>query len=65
MVMSHKLGVSPLVIFLCMLLGASLFGFLGVLLAVPLAVIISILASKEQDISRKKQLIKKDDVVEP
>lgn len=41
-VMSQKVGVSPLVIFLCMLLGASLFGFLWVLLSVPLAIIVSI-----------------------
>lgn len=40
--MSHKLGVSPLVIFLCMLLGASLFGFLWILFAVPIAVIVTI-----------------------
>lgn len=44
-VMSQKLSVNPLVIFLCMLLGATLFGFLGVLLAVPLAVIVSILVA--------------------
>jgi predicted PurR-regulated permease PerM len=41
-IMSQKLWVNPLLIFLCMLLGASLFGFLGVLLAVPLAVIVHI-----------------------
>lgn len=43
MVMYHTLGVSPLLIFLCMILWWSLFGFLWVLLAVPLAVIINIL----------------------
>lgn len=43
MIMSHTLGVSPLVIFLSMILGASLFGFLGIILAVPFAVIINIL----------------------
>lgn len=43
MVMYHTLGVSPLLIFLCMILWWTLFGFLWVLLAVPLAVIINIL----------------------
>ena len=42
-VMSKKLGINPLVIFLCMIIGASIFGFLGVLLAVPSAVIVSML----------------------
>lgn len=44
-VMAQKLGINPLVIFLSMLMGATLFGFLGILLAVPLAVIVTILAS--------------------
>lgn len=43
MVMYHTLGVSPLLIFLCMILWWSLFGFLWVLLAVPIAVIVNIL----------------------
>lgn len=42
-VMYHTLGVSPLLIFICMVVGGSILGFLWVLLAVPLAVIISIL----------------------
>lgn len=41
-VMSHKLWVNPLVIFLCMLSWATLFWFLWILLAVPLAVIITL-----------------------
>lgn len=41
-IMSQKLGVNPLLIFLCMLLGASLFWFLWILLSVPLAVIVHI-----------------------
>lgn len=49
--MSHKLGVNPLVIFLCMLLGASLFGFLGILFAVPIAVIVTVFFTHP----RKKQ----------
>lgn len=43
MVMHRTLGVSPLLIFLCMILWGSLFGFLWVVLAVPLAVIMKIL----------------------
>jgi len=41
-IMSQKLWVNPLLIFLCMLLGASLFWFLWILLAVPLAVIVHV-----------------------
>ncbi len=55
-VMSQKLWVSPLVIFLCMLLWASLFGFLWVLLAVPLAVIVSILVGLAKNKWKEKNL---------
>lgn len=47
-VMSHKLGVNPLVIFLCMLSWATLFWFLWILLAVPLAVIITLLVAQRK-----------------
>ena len=43
MVMSQTLWASPLLIFICMIIGGSLLGFLWVLLAVPIAVIITIL----------------------
>ncbi len=42
-VMSQKLWVNPLVIFLCMLSWATLFWFLWILLAVPIAVIVTLL----------------------
>lgn len=47
-IMNKTLGISALVIFICMLMGASLFGFMGVLLAVPIAVIISLAFEKER-----------------
>lgn len=53
-VMSQKLWVSPLVIFLCMLLWASLFGFLWVLLAVPLAVMVTIFVGLAKNIGKEK-----------
>ena len=43
MVMSQTLWMSPLLIFMCLFLWAAFFGFLGILLAVPIVVIISIL----------------------
>lgn len=43
LVMYHTLGISPLLIFLCMIVGGTLLGILGVLLAVPFAVILTIL----------------------
>jgi predicted PurR-regulated permease PerM len=51
LVMYNVLGVSPLLIFLCMVIGGSLFGFLGILLAVPFAVILNILF---EDYKREK-----------
>ncbi len=47
-IMNKTLGISALVIFICMLMGASLFGFMGILLAVPIAVIISLAFQKER-----------------
>ena len=43
MVMSQTLGASPLLIFICMIIWGSLLWFLWVLLAVPIAVIITII----------------------
>lgn len=43
LVMYHTLGISPLLIFLCMIVWGTLLWILGVLLAVPLAVILTIL----------------------
>jgi predicted PurR-regulated permease PerM len=43
MVMSQTLWMSPLLIFMCLFLWAAFFWFLGILLAVPIAVIVSIL----------------------
>jgi predicted PurR-regulated permease PerM len=40
-VMNKTLGVSPLLVFICMLLGGLIFGFIGVLLAVPISVILT------------------------
>jgi predicted PurR-regulated permease PerM len=45
-VMSQKLWVNPLVIFLCMLSWATLFWFLWILLAVPIAVIVTLLVEQ-------------------
>ena len=41
-IMNKTLWVSSLLIFICMLIGASTLGFIGILLAVPIAIIISI-----------------------
>jgi predicted PurR-regulated permease PerM len=40
--MSKTLGVNPLLVFICMLFGGMLMGVFGVVLAVPIAVIFSI-----------------------
>jgi predicted PurR-regulated permease PerM len=43
LVMYHTLWVSPLLILICMIGGATMLGVLGILLAVPIAVIVTIL----------------------
>jgi predicted PurR-regulated permease PerM len=40
--MSRTLGVNPLLVFVCMLFGGMLMGVFGIILAVPIAVIFSI-----------------------
>ena len=44
--MNKSLGVSPLVIFLCMILGGNVLGVVGIFLAVPLAIIVTIVLDK-------------------
>ncbi len=41
--MNKTLGLSPIVIFLCVLLGGLVLGFVGVVIGVPLAVIITMI----------------------
>lgn len=45
--MNKSLGVSSLLIFLCALIGGSVLGFIGVLLAVPFAVVITMVVKKD------------------
>ena len=47
MLMNKSLGVSPLLIFLCVLVWWSILWLLGVILAVPFAVILTLLVDKE------------------
>jgi predicted PurR-regulated permease PerM len=46
-IMNKTLWVSALLIFICMLLGGLIFGFIGVLLAVPIAVILTMAFDKD------------------
>ncbi|USN57591.1 MAG: AI-2E family transporter [Candidatus Peribacteria bacterium] len=52
-VMNRVLGVRSLIIFITMLIAAWLFGFIGVVMAVPLSVIITTFRSNE-NINKKK-----------
>ena len=45
--MNKTLGVNPVVIFISMIIGGLIMGFVGVLLAVPIAVIITLLIQKD------------------
>lgn len=47
MLMNKSLGVSPLLIFLCVLIGWSVLWFIGIILAVPLAVLITMVVKKD------------------
>ncbi|MEF2175351.1 MAG: AI-2E family transporter [Candidatus Absconditabacteria bacterium] len=47
MVMNQALGVSPLLIFIAMLIGGSVLGFIGIVLSVPIAVILSLFFEKD------------------
>ena len=47
LVMNKALGVNPLVIFLCVLAGGVIFGFIGIVLAVPLAVILTVIVDDD------------------
>lgn len=47
-VMNKTLGVSPVVVFLCMLIGGVVFGFIGILFAVPISVVVSVLADTDK-----------------
>jgi predicted PurR-regulated permease PerM len=44
--MNKTLGVNPVVIFISMIIGALILWFVGVLLAVPIAVIITLVLEK-------------------
>ena len=60
--MSKTLGVSPLLIFICMLLASSLMGIFGIVFAVPLAVIIATVFSFPEPVKtleKKKSLKEK------
>lgn len=61
--MSKTLGVNPLLVFVCMLFGGLIMGIFGVLLAVPIAVIFSIVFKlpdkpQEQPTIKKKPTLK-------
>jgi predicted PurR-regulated permease PerM len=47
LLMNKSLGVSPLLIFLCVLIGWSVLWFIGILLAVPLSVLITMVVKKD------------------
>ncbi|NOZ43598.1 MAG: AI-2E family transporter [bacterium] len=46
LVMNKTLGINPIVIFLSILIGGLIMGFVGVLLAIPIAVVITMFLEK-------------------
>ncbi len=53
--MSKTLGVSPLLIFICMLLASSLMGIFGIVFAVPLEIIIATVFSFQKPVKNLKK----------
>ena len=47
LLMNKSLGVNPLLIFLCVLMGWSVLWFIGILLAVPLSIIVTMVIKKD------------------
>ena len=47
LLMNKSLGISPLLIFLCVLIGGSVLWFIGILLAVPISVLITMVVKKD------------------
>jgi predicted PurR-regulated permease PerM len=47
LMMNKSLGINSVVIFISMILGGIIMGFLGILLAVPIAAIVTLLFEKE------------------
>ena len=52
-VVGDKVGLHPVIIMLAVLIGAELFGILGILLAVPVAAILNVLARRGVDLYRE------------
>ena len=52
-IVGEKVGLHPLAVVLSVIIGGELFGFLGILLAVPVAAIIKIFAYSAEEIYRK------------
>jgi predicted PurR-regulated permease PerM len=46
-VMNRTVGISPLLILICLIVSGVVMGFVGVVLAVPIAVIISMIYGQE------------------
>lgn len=54
MVMKKALGVSPVIIIIALLLGGKLFGFIGIILALPLAAVISVIIDELYKINKEE-----------
>ncbi|MDR2190238.1 MAG: AI-2E family transporter [Candidatus Peribacteria bacterium] len=54
-VMNKTLGLNPLLVFVCLLFGGVIMGVLGIVLAVPIAVIVSIIFEYSHKEQQKKE----------
>jgi predicted PurR-regulated permease PerM len=63
-ILGGKLGLKPLWIIVALMAGAELFGFLGVLLAVPTTAVLKVLVSHSLDKYRKSELYLTTDTLE-
>lgn len=57
-IMGHKMEISPLLTVVSVVVGGKLFGFMGMLLSVPVAAILKVVCSEAIEYAEKKKLMK-------
>jgi predicted PurR-regulated permease PerM len=64
-IMGHTVGLHPAVVIVALLIGGDLFGFLGLLIAVPLAAVVKVFIDELSDTYRRSSLFREEISEEP
>ena len=64
-IMGHTVGLHPAVIIVALLIGGDLFGFLGLLIAVPAAAVVKVFIDELSDVYRHSSLFQEETSEEP